>query len=426
MKLDDGYFRGYDKEEIMDKRKGREYLVQSAGELLLRLIDGKGLAYIVQIGSEILGNPLILVDTSSRLLASSATVGIEDIFWRELHTIGYSQQKNLNTYEEMIQRLKYAHEPLLLEGSADDIPRRIITKISLEDKTVAYLGLIEHLRPIGDKELHEMALLQQVIASEMVGFDFAKASPLAENELVLSYLLQGRKVSRTTRDSYLERITSATTTYYVIAVHTSDSIFQSHTISHLKWVLRTILPDGISISFEQFMVILVPVIRSLSWENELSRLTKTLSEMQLTAGMSLPFQEVEAVATYYEQAKTACRIGSRLFYDQWFHDYTSVYGYELIEGLNEKELENFIYPGLEELKNYDQKQHTELYKTLTIYIETNGNMTETAERLFVHRNTAIYRIKTIEQLLGMTLDNEDFRLQLSFSFRLIHYLTKSR
>lgn len=94
----------------MDKRKGREYLVQSAGELLLRLIDGKGLAYIVQIGSEILGNPLILVDTSSRLLASSATVGIEDIFWRELHTIGYSQQKNLNTYEEMIQRLKYAHE----------------------------------------------------------------------------------------------------------------------------------------------------------------------------------------------------------------------------------------------------------------------------------------------------------------------------
>lgn len=98
----------------------------------------------------------------------------------------------------------------------------------------------------------------------------------------------------------------------------------------------------------------------------------------------------------------------------------------MIEGLNEKELENFIYPGLEELKNYDQKQHTELYKTLTIYIETNGNMTETAERLFVHRNTAIYRIKTIEQLLGMTLDNEDFRLQLSFSFRLIHYLTNSR
>ncbi|WP_166668948.1 helix-turn-helix domain-containing protein [Alicyclobacillus sacchari] len=38
-----------------------------------------------------------------------------------------------------------------------------------------------------------------------------------------------------------------------------------------------------------------------------------------------------------------------------------------------------------------------------MYLTTNQNATETAKALYIHRNTLLYRIKQIEQLLDVRL-----------------------
>lgn len=55
------------------------------------------------------------------------------------------------------------------------------------------------------------------------------------------------------------------------------------------------------------------------------------------------------------------------------------------------------------IRIYDNKHGTQLLDTLSSYAEHGGSVTNTAEALFIHRNTLRQRLGRVEQLLGMEL-----------------------
>jgi DNA-binding PucR family transcriptional regulator len=59
-----------------------------------------------------------------------------------------------------------------------------------------------------------------------------------------------------------------------------------------------------------------------------------------------------------------------------------------------------------------------LHETLKKYLECSKNATVAAEQLFIHRNTLNYRIKKIEELTGLDLDNHNVVQCLMDSFRI--------
>ncbi len=67
----------------------------------------------------------------------------------------------------------------------------------------------------------------------------------------------------------------------------------------------------------------------------------------------------------------------------------------------------------------EKLQRAELLLTLETIIACDGNMNEMARVLFIHRNTAAYRIEKLEHLLGMPLRQSDhlLRLKLALLFR---------
>jgi len=60
----------------------------------------------------------------------------------------------------------------------------------------------------------------------------------------------------------------------------------------------------------------------------------------------------------------------------------------------------------------------EMYLTLETYLDCDGSMNETAKRLFVHRNTAAYRIEKLSELIGVDLKGMNYviRLKLALLF----------
>lgn len=57
------------------------------------------------------------------------------------------------------------------------------------------------------------------------------------------------------------------------------------------------------------------------------------------------------------------------------------------------------------LINYDIQKNNNLIETLAVYCKNNYNITETAQSLNLHRQSLIYRISKIEQLLNLSLKN---------------------
>lgn len=60
---------------------------------------------------------------------------------------------------------------------------------------------------------------------------------------------------------------------------------------------------------------------------------------------------------------------------------------------------------LKKIVDYDHENESNFLATIESYILNNGNINKTAQQLFVHRNTCIYRINKIQELFHLDIDD---------------------
>lgn len=82
----------------------------------------------------------------------------------------------------------------------------------------------------------------------------------------------------------------------------------------------------------------------------------------------------------------------------------------------------FVDETLLELKMHDEKYGTPFLETLKTLAEHHGARKETAETLFLHRNTLAYRIRRIEQLTGADLNDPDVLFQVNLVMKILAYM----
>lgn len=64
------------------------------------------------------------------------------------------------------------------------------------------------------------------------------------------------------------------------------------------------------------------------------------------------------------------------------------------------------------LLDYDMKRSSDLVRTLSVYFLAGANASEAADRLFLHRNSLLYRLERIQKLTGLDLKDPNDMLAL--------------
>ncbi|HEU4657450.1 MAG TPA: helix-turn-helix domain-containing protein [Capillimicrobium sp.] len=86
------------------------------------------------------------------------------------------------------------------------------------------------------------------------------------------------------------------------------------------------------------------------------------------------------------------------------------------------ELQRFYAETVEPLVAYDGQYDTELVKTLEAFLEADGNVAGTAQRLFTHRHTIRYRLERVRDLSGLDVASSDGREKLSLGLKAMRVL----
>jgi len=89
---------------------------------------------------------------------------------------------------------------------------------------------------------------------------------------------------------------------------------------------------------------------------------------------------------------------------------------------NPSELQRFYAETVEPLVAYDEQYETELLGTLETFLEADGNVAGTAQRLFTHRHTIYYRLERIRELTGLDVSSSDGREKLSLGLKAMRVL----
>ena len=95
---------------------------------------------------------------------------------------------------------------------------------------------------------------------------------------------------------------------------------------------------------------------------------------------------------------------------------------ELLQMIPETDLMNYQNMVFKLFATLPQDEQTMLYETLFEYLESHCQISETAKRLFVHRNTVIYRLEKCSSLLKKDLKDPEVTIQLRLALRIRNHL----
>lgn len=153
-------------------------------------------------------------------------------------------------------------------------------------------------------------------------------------------------------------------------------------------------------------------------KNYMVRIEKVLLEVQdilkqeidnisVSIGIGSGYNNLKMMRKSLKEAELAIKYLKCNGYDSKIKKYDDIGVYKLLFNINEKDiLEKFYYDKLESIVENDKKsKEINSIKILETYFSENCNVTSTADKLFLHRNTLKYRIKKIEELLDCDLRN---------------------
>lgn len=138
-----------------------------------------------------------------------------------------------------------------------------------------------------------------------------------------------------------------------------------------------------------------------------SVLKNEMDNISVSIGIGNGYNDLKMMRKSLKEAELAIKYLKCNGYDSKIKKYDEIGVYKLLFNIdNSSILENFYYSILEPIiENDNRNKEVNSINILETYFNENCNVTSTADKLFLHRNTLKYRIKKIEELLGRDLRN---------------------
>jgi len=143
-----------------------------------------------------------------------------------------------------------------------------------------------------------------------------------------------------------------------------------------------------------------------------------------SVGLGRIVQTLVDIPQSFREAQQALEIGRRLFGENKLHSFAHLGIYRLLFYLDgQSELSEFYTEMLGPIIQADTRGDGTLIETLEVFFRCNGNLSETARSMHLHRNSLLYRLGRVEEILGRSLEDSELRLSLQIALK-IHYLRK--
>ncbi|MFB3169164.1 PucR family transcriptional regulator ligand-binding domain-containing protein [Neobacillus sp. 179-C4.2 HS] len=170
----------------------------------------------------------------------------------------------------------------------------------------------------------------------------------------------------------------------------------------------------------------VSVYEAKQYTNNLySILNKQISNSTFLIGIGRQYGSIRSLHKSFSEANESIRLMQKFEDDggvSHFEDH-SIYHF-LDSNIKDMELEEFFMKRLGKVYENDQLHGTSYIITLENYFQNNLNISETSKAMFLHRNTLIYRIEKIKEILNSDLKNSEELLQIQLALKIFRLLNK--
>lgn len=195
-------------------------------------------------------------------------------------------------------------------------------------------------------------------------------------------------------------------------------------------VLQSLFPDkqrDFVISISESDLVLVKEVRLNVDTREFIKLAKTIEEtlssellLKTVIGIGTIAPNLKDLAVSYKEAQVAIEVGKVFDTEKNIMSYENLGIGRLIYQLPTTLCEMFLSEVFK--KNSIDALDSETLFTIQKFFENNLNVSETSRKLFVHRNTLVYRLEKIKKITGLDLREFDHAIIFKVALMVKKYL----
>ena len=195
-------------------------------------------------------------------------------------------------------------------------------------------------------------------------------------------------------------------------------------------VIQNLFPDknkDFVFNITETEIVLVKEIKAGIDNKDLEKLARSISDTlsgeffpKVKVGIGTPVTGIKDLARSFKEAQIAIEVGKVFDTDKTIVSYDNLGIARLIYHLPTTLCETFLKEVFKK-GSIESLDHETLF-TIQRFFENNLNVSETSRKLFVHRNTLVYRLDKIKKLTGLDLREFDHAIIFKIALMVKKYL----
>jgi len=381
--------------------------------------------------AELLQNPITIEDSDHKLIAySSHGDSTDPARWSTIMGRRVPEKVLTRLWKDgVFQELLTQDDPVHIPAKEDiGLGKRVAIAIKRSNDVLGYIWAQEVNRPLTPEDDEILRQAAKAAVSRLIQRQGKRKAEVQRRTEFLWELLLGNHPSEAAIREKAERLQmQMPATYLICIVEAAGARLDQYLYpllmrDKLYWVVdgsqiilligrsdaKTEDRDGLLKKVEQFLA------------DSLSKLITHASEGKVIAGYGRAYSGYAQIVKSYKEALHAVKV-KKLFPQETegIHGYHQLGIYRYLLQLKKwEEEEGYRSERLEKLKQYDRDNQTAMLETLETFLDAAGKMNVTAQLLHIHINTLGYRLRRIEEIMGIDLENMNQRAALYLELKM--------
>jgi len=400
--------------ELFSEYQQKEQMID---QLTYRQVD---LQELCQLGARLLENPVCIHDDWFMLVAMSQDLA--EVMPPEhiaSSTKGFIPKMILDDFRHDSDYLEtYAYRDAQIWNNSDGTPSSLY--VNLWDGTV-YQGrllVIQHNRAFRQSDYILAEVLTQRAMMLLYRQQLGEQKQLRSMDDVVYSLIQGQQLAP-------EELTKLTNMlrwnkndrFLCIRIRNQQSEGKMVMEHVLHSDLFRIFPEGYILFAGHEQCVILNLTRcQVSGAFVRHRLAPLCRDYCLYAGISSPVSDIRELNLAYYQAYVALEKAFRLHSEKWIIAFSECAMEHMLEKLDSPlPARSLISPELLAMMEHDRQKGTQYFETFREYLLNERDIPKTSEKLIIHRTTLLYRLKKIQSVMNVNLEDPWVRLYLMTS-----------
>ena len=294
----------------------------------------------------------------------------------------------------------------------------LFQNLYVDSSKVGYMEIIELVNPIKTSDYLILTLIMQKLR---YWFKINSKNISTEDDIgAMTYALLKDKNIPYGRMAYtLDKAGwSEDDEYVLFLVNGSGSALSIPKIDTYVKGLSTISTEIGHTTYDDYLVIICNLTKSgATWEKVYEHLTKN-NNPSIKTSLSISFSPISNAYYAFTQTRVVSKIGMMRYSDKNTYALANMRMDYMLYKCRRNQVLDMLYPDpLKKLISYDKSKGSNLVGLLEIYLDCERSITKTSEVAYLHRNTTMYQINKIQEIMDVDLDDPDERLVLQLAIR---------